>query len=165
MSSRCIHLTGEDSSIVHNLGYLESTDSPPASLLNADRGKVTVGIHLKYKSGDVIRLKIKEGQTATYHAKVTEILDPAADIGWRCEIELIERFNNTNAGALPGTIERIAAYTPLVTTNFNGMLDSRSTISRHSRIGWMMLARVWSMAGSRSQSSGHAPAISLHHPH
>lgn len=154
-----IHLTGEDNSIVHNLGYLESTDSPPASYLNADRGKATVGIHLKYKSGDVIRLKVKNGQSATYHAQVTEILDPRADIGWRCEIELIERFNNTNAGALPGTIERIAAYTPLVTTNFNGMLDSsvnnlQAFADRVDDVGaglvngWVSVSEQWTRTGN-----------------
>ncbi len=128
-------------------------------MLNADRGKVTVGIHLKYKSGDVIRLTIKEGQSATYHAKVTEILDPAAEIGWRCEIELIERFNNTNAGALPSTIERIAAYTPLVTTNFNGMLDAtvnnlQAFADRVDDVGaglvngWVSVAEQWTRTGN-----------------
>ena len=49
-----IHTSGESTSIVHNLGYLESTDSPPVNNLNTDRGKVTVGIHLKYKTGESI---------------------------------------------------------------------------------------------------------------
>jgi len=118
-----IYTTGQDTSIIHNLGYLESTDAPPSSLRNTDRAKVTLGIHLKYKTGDIFTLRVNASQTATYLAHVTEILDPGAPIGWRCEIELIERFANTNAGAMPSTIERVAAYTPLVTTNFDGNLD------------------------------------------
>jgi hypothetical protein len=119
-----IHTSGADTSIVQNLGYLESTDSPPASYESAQRGSLTVGIHLKYKTGDIFELKINDTQSATYLGQVTEILDPNAQIGWRCEIELIERFSNTNGGAMPSTIERVAAYTPLVTTNFDGNLDA-----------------------------------------
>ncbi len=51
-----IHTSGDATSIVHNLGYLESTDDPPLNNLNTDRGKVSVGIHLKYKSGDLFLL-------------------------------------------------------------------------------------------------------------
>jgi hypothetical protein len=118
-----IHTTGDTNDVIHNLGYLESTDDPPASFENADRASVIIGIHLKYKTGDIFQLKINDTQTATYLGKVTEILDPDTEIGWRCEIELIERFANTDGGPLPSTIERVAAYTPLVTTNFNGNLD------------------------------------------
>jgi hypothetical protein len=118
-----IHTNGTETSLIHNLGYLESTDQPPASLRNSDRASVTTGIHLKYKTGDIFTLQVRSGQTATYIGEVTEILDPKAEIRWRCEISLIERFSNTNAGAMPGTIERVAAYTPLVTSNFNGNLD------------------------------------------
>jgi hypothetical protein len=107
----------------HNLGYLESTDSPPDNYLNAPRARATVGIHLKYKSGDIFKLQISASQYATYYARVTETLDPNADIGWRSEIELLERFSNTNAGAMPSTIERVAPYTPLNTTDFDGNLD------------------------------------------
>lgn len=119
-----ISTSGSATDIVHNLGYLESTDNPPSSFDNSDRASVTVGVHLKYKTGDIYRLKINDTQTATYLGRVTEILDPNAEIGWRCEIELMERFGNTDGGPLPSTIERVAAYTPLVTTNFNNNLDS-----------------------------------------
>lgn len=118
-----IHTDGASTSLIHNLGYLESTDDPPDSYASSERGSVTTGIHLKYKSGDIFRLGINSSQASTYIGMVTEILDPKAEIGWRCEIELIERFANTNAGAMPSTIERVAAYTPLVTTNFDGNLD------------------------------------------
>jgi len=103
---------------------MESTYDPPASYASSERGRVTVGIHLKYKTGDIFKLAINSSQHSQYFGKVTEILDTSAKIGWRCEIELIDRFANTNGGALPSTIERISAYTPLVTTNFNGNLDA-----------------------------------------
>jgi len=119
-----IHTSGAATDVVHNLGYLESTASPPASFANSDRANAIVGIHLKYKTGDIFKLQINSNQTATYIAKVTEILDPDAEIGWRCEIELMERFSNTDGGPIASTIERTAAYTPLVTTNFNGNLDA-----------------------------------------
>jgi hypothetical protein len=154
-----IHESGGSSSIVHNLGYLESTASPPVSFVNADRGKVTVGIHLKYKSGDIFKLKINDTQFALYLGKVTEVLDPAAAIGWRCEIELIERFENTVAGALPSTIERIASYTPLVTTRFNGFLDA--TVNNLQAFadyvddaglglmnGWVKVTEQWTRTGN-----------------
>ena len=117
------HEAGADTSLVHNLGYLESTDDPPDSYASSERGSVTLGIHLKYKTGDIFKLAINSSQYAIYLGKVTEILDPKNRIGWRTEIQLIERFSNTNAGAMPSTIERVAAYTPLVTTNFDGNLD------------------------------------------
>lgn len=119
-----INTAGIESGVVHNLGYLESTDVPPNNFENSERGNVTVGIHLKYKTGDVFKLAIDADQFAIYHAEVIEILDPDNNIGWRCEINLFERFSNTNAGAMPSTIERVAAYTPLVTTNFDGNLDA-----------------------------------------
>lgn len=119
-----IHTSGANTSLVHNLGYLESTDSPPASFYNSDRASIVTGIHLKYNSGDIFTIQINQTIQAYYFARVTEILDPNAEIGWRCEIDLIERFANTNAGSLPSTIERVAAYTPLVTTNFDGNLDA-----------------------------------------
>jgi len=119
-----VHTDGSDSSLIHNLGYLESTDSPPASYASNERGRVTVGIHLKYKTGDIFKLAINSSQHSQYFGKVTEILDTHAKIGWRCEIELIDRFENTNGGALPSTIERISAYTPLVTTAFDKNLDA-----------------------------------------
>lgn len=118
-----VHTAGLYPSIVHNLGYLESTDSPPEAYTNADRGKATVGIHLKYKTGDLFKLKINASQTATYMGRVTEILDPAAAIGWRCEIELIERFENTVAGLMPIEITRNIPFVPLASIHFDTNLD------------------------------------------
>jgi hypothetical protein len=115
---------GDAEGVIHNLGYLESTAIPPTDNLNSTTARVTVGIHLKYKSGDIFKLAINATQYTVYHARVIEILDPNAEIGWRNEIELTERFANTNAGAMPSTIERVAAYTPLVTVNFDGNLDA-----------------------------------------
>jgi hypothetical protein len=115
---------GDAEGVIHNLGYLETTAIPPTDNLNSTTARVIIGIHLKYKSGDIFKLAINADQYTTYHARVIEILDPNAEIGWRNEIELIERFANTNAGAMPSTIERVAAYTPLVTVNFDGNLDA-----------------------------------------
>ena len=44
---------------------------------------------------------------------------------YRMLIDQTEWLSNTAVGPLPGTIERVAAYTPLVTTNFDGLLDDR----------------------------------------
>ena len=120
--AQSIHIAG--TGVVHNLGYLESTDLPPAAYTNADKGSIEVGIHLKYLSGDLFKLQISETQYASYYAEVTEILDTKNAIGWRNEIKILERFANTDGGPLPSTIERVAAYTPLVTESFDGNLDA-----------------------------------------
>lgn len=131
-----VHSAGLYPSIVHNLGYLESTDDPPLAFINAERGKATVGIHLKYKTGDMFKLMINTSQTATYMGRVTEILDPSAAIGWRCEIELIERFLDTVGSLMPGPMtpktwipllphvaEFSQAFTPLASVHFDNNLD------------------------------------------
>jgi hypothetical protein len=122
--SSVTHTSGAENSIIHNLGYLESTALPPASYQNADRATAIVGIHLKYKSGDYFTLRISATQTATYIGEVTEILEPKAEIAWRNEIRLIERLTGNEGSTLPSTIEAAAPYTPLVTGTFNGILSS-----------------------------------------
>jgi hypothetical protein len=114
---------------VHNLGYLEAPSNAllPNGFRNTDRGNVTTIIHLKYKTGDIIKLSINATQSATYHAIVTEIFDPEHFISWRSDIELFERSSNTNAGSVTPSIEQTSPYIDLPNTDFSGILDSSVT--------------------------------------
>jgi hypothetical protein len=58
-----------------------------------------------------------------YPATITEIFDPKlSNIPWRIEVAQEDMFTNTTGGAMPSTIERVAAYTPLVSSGFDGNL-------------------------------------------
>jgi hypothetical protein len=121
-----IHTEGSNTLPLHNLGYIESTDDPPPNVPSPLRGsKAVVPIHLKYQTGDYVTINSggSELQTFTGRIEVTEILDTSKEPAWYCEIEPLNFFSNTEGGALPSTIERVAAYTPLVTSNFDGLLD------------------------------------------
>lgn len=113
---------------MHNLGYLESTDNPPTNTASPKPGSMAiVPIHLKYQRGDYVT--INSGAAGDIHEytgriDVVEVLDIDKEPAWYNEIVPLVHFTNTEGGALPSTIERVAAYTPLVTTDFNNVLDA-----------------------------------------
>ncbi len=56
-------------------------------------------------------------------AQVTEILDlKQKKLPYRMEITQTPWLSNTVSGPLPSTIERVALYTPLITSNFDDIL-------------------------------------------
>jgi photosystem II stability/assembly factor-like uncharacterized protein len=112
---------------VHNLGFMPSTATEPTKYSQA-RAPVFAPflVNLKYQSSDHITVNLLPTD-ATYKllcADVTEELDlKQSRLPWRMTITDTQWLTNTEGGALPSTIERVAAYTPLVTSDFNGLLD------------------------------------------
>jgi hypothetical protein len=124
-----IHTAGDTDRPQWNLGYLESTDSPPATRQDPYY-KIFLQkapVRLDITDSDRIHFEpywsIDPTQTIDAMMQVTEVFDTKKSPSWYQEIRSIILFNATEGGALPSTIERVAAYTPLVTTNFDGNLD------------------------------------------
>lgn len=121
-----VHTDGAADDPVHNLGYLESTDSPPTRHAPSVEAKAIIRPDLRFQDGDVLTLSFYGGTTVTFFAQVTEIYEPGSktDPPWRLVLEANPIFHNTEAGALPSTIERVSNYTPLNTTMFDGVLST-----------------------------------------
>jgi hypothetical protein len=116
-----------DLDMVHNLGFMPSTAVEPSAYFTLAQPKFQpFQVHLKYQSSDFIRINLVQGGTYDFTcAQVTEILDlTQKSMAWRMLISQTEWLSNTVAGPLPGTIERVASYTPLVTAGFNNNLSA-----------------------------------------
>jgi hypothetical protein len=134
-----------DLDIIHNLGFLPSTAvEPSAYFLLAQPKFDPFPVHLKYQSSDFIRINLAAipstvpGLPSSYDftcAQVTEVLDlksvktftktppgKNSSFPFYMLIGQTEWLSNTATGPLPGTIERVASYTPLVTANFDDIL-------------------------------------------
>jgi hypothetical protein len=112
----------------HNLGYLESTASPPNR--NTASNTPTFDpfpIHLKYLSGDHVTVNLLP-TIEVYEIRRVEIIEELdikkEEIPWRIYMKPTEWLSTTEAGNLPSTLEASAPYTPLVTVGFNNNLDS-----------------------------------------
>ena len=122
-----------DLDVIHNLGFLPSAAvEPSAYFLLSPPTFDPFQVHLKYQSSDYIRVNIPTivpGPTVqtSYDflcAQVSEVLDlKAKSMPYRMVITQTEWLSNTAAGPLPGTIERVGSYTPLVTAQFNAVLS------------------------------------------
>jgi len=125
-----IHSTGGDDSIIHNLGFLESTANQPDtvpvinSFVGARSSKLPV--HLKYRTGDqaICNGDGSSLNTMSSRIKVTEVLDLQSTPAWYQIIEALVWYGTTEGGPMPSTIEAAAPYTPLATGNFNGILSA-----------------------------------------
>ena len=120
-----VHYDGSIQDPVHNLGYIDSIQgAAPANLPSPKPFKSSkLPVHLKYRTGDVAKL----GTASNYfegRIQVTEVFDPKSNPSWHVIIEPLCWYTNTEAGALPGTIEQAAPYTPLHTGYFNGVLSA-----------------------------------------
>ena len=114
--------TGEP---IHNLGYLESTDSfPDLSQQDTNEELETEKflINLTPQSGDIVRFDPNYLAQVAWPIEVIEEYDSKSSPSWSTVIRGRTVFSNTAGGALPSTIERVAAYTPLVSTGFDGNL-------------------------------------------
>ncbi len=129
-----------DLDVIHNLGFMPSTAvEPSAYFLLAQPKFDPFPVHLKYQSSDFIRINLTQGGTYDFTcAQVIEYLEirslkgldkrftgKATPMSFFMTIGQTEWLSNTAVGPLPGTIDRVAAYTPLVTTNFDGLLDAK----------------------------------------
>jgi len=108
---------------LHNLGYLESTDDFPARY-EVSNGNIETAhflINLTTQTGDIVVFDPDMiGEKS--HIEVVEEYNNKNNPSWSTKIKQIDTFTNTSGGALPSTIERVAAYTPLVSIGFDGNL-------------------------------------------
>lgn len=127
--SSVLHQTGEAYATqpIHNLGYLESTALPPSA---AARGTANSCAKLStftftpsFKRMDGDKLEIY-GTDFVYRDQFQfeEIYPYKEGPAWAHILKSFVYLSNTEGGALPSTIERVAAYTPLVSTGFDGNL-------------------------------------------
>jgi len=112
-----------------NLGFLLSTATAPVTHEDAYY-KIFLQkapVRLDITDGDRIHFSpywsIDPTKTIDAMMQVTEHLDLTQSPAWYQEIKSIVLFDKTEGGALPSTIERVAAYTPLVSTGFDGNLS------------------------------------------
>ena len=116
-----------DQDPIHNLGFLPSTAVEPSAYFQLAPAKFDpFPVNLKYQSSDFIRVDLIQGGIYEITcAQVSELLDLGkTSMPWQMVIAPTQWLSNTTVGALPGTIERVAPYTPLVTANFNKNLDA-----------------------------------------
>jgi hypothetical protein len=123
-----VHTSGNTDMPAWNLGYLESTDSAPSDKVDP--------FYKFYLKKAPIRLDITDGDRIHFDpywtldpsipidasAIISEHFDTTKSPAWWQEIKTLAIFQGTEGGALPSTIERVAAYTPLVSTGFDGNL-------------------------------------------
>ncbi len=121
-----VHSDGTATDPIHNLGYLESTATCPARHAPTFEARVLIRPDLRIIDGDIVTINFYAGSaTATIFAHPIEIFDPGKkELPWRLQLEANPIFHNTEAGALPSTIERVSNYTPLNTSMFEGVLSS-----------------------------------------
>ena len=122
-----IHSLGSTSNPMHNLGYLESTDAAPIIPVrgNVHGSTYTTPANLKYMSGDSVYVSLNGVvETQPTCLDVVEIFEPNTNnMAWRMELSPLWYLTATAGGAMPSTIERVANYTPLNTSYFDGVLS------------------------------------------
>jgi hypothetical protein len=123
-----MHTSGDELLPQWHLGYLESTDDPPATRADAFYKiyLLKAPIRLDITDSDKVHFtpywSVDPGQTIDAMMQISEHLHLSKSPTWYQEITSIAMFTSTEGGALPSTIERVAAYTPLVSTSFDGNL-------------------------------------------
>lgn len=125
-----VHYSGNASDPLWNLGYLESTASPPTTTNSFAFSLKPIAPHLKYLSFDKFAFTFENYPESGIisHARVLEVIEEFNyqfnEIPWRITLEGYHWAKGTEGGALPGTIEQAAPYTPLNTSAFDGVLTS-----------------------------------------
>jgi hypothetical protein len=123
-----VNTEGDTSYPAWNLGYLESTASAPAT--NTDP------FYKFFLQKAPLRLDITDGDRIHFEPSwtldptlpidamttIVEIFDSTKSPAWYQEIRSLALFDSVEGGSLPSTIERVAAYTPLVSSGFDGNL-------------------------------------------
>jgi len=111
---------------LHNLGYLESTDAFPERSTEPTSFDWRIPITLRPLSGDISLLDPDWISDFGSPTDVSEEFEPANELPWTTTLKQTPIFANTAGGALPSTIERVANYTPLNTTNFDTLLSAEN---------------------------------------
>jgi hypothetical protein len=126
-----IHYSGNATDPLWNLGYLESTAAAPTQKLSTAFTANPIAPHLKYLSFDRFNFTMEKypphpiTDLIGFNGNVTEEFDyKLSEIPWRITIESYNWAKGTEGGALPGTIEQAAPYTPLNVSNFANVLSS-----------------------------------------
>lgn len=122
-----IRTGGATSQIIHNLGYLEAADPFPAlstAPINGQPSTRPFLINLYPLDGDIVTLDPDFFAVTIFPIEVIETYNKKNNPSWSTTIRQKEVLSNTAGGPLPSTIERVAAYTPLVVTNFDGVLSA-----------------------------------------
>lgn len=124
--NQTVHTDGAADDPYHNLGYLESTNSPPARNAPTFEAKALIRPDLRILDGDIIELQLYDANAGDIFAHPIELYEPRGSTrpAWRLQLEANPVFQNTEGGALPSTIERISNYTPLNTSTFDKILSS-----------------------------------------
>jgi hypothetical protein len=125
-----VHYDGNATDPLWNLGYLESTASPPTTNFSLPFILEPIAPHLKYLSFDQFNFTFGNYPETTIVSAPTNMwVEEEYDykfpeLGWRIYLSRIDWAKGTEGGALPGTIEAAAPFTPLNTSNFNGILST-----------------------------------------
>ena len=125
-----LHYSGNVTAPLWNLGFLHSTAAHPAFSNSGGIEILPIAPHLKYLSFDNFQFNfavnypdITYESTSILLAWVEEVFDPKEKIAWHIKVSSLHWGKGAEGGALPSTIERVAAYTPLVSTGFDGNLS------------------------------------------
>jgi hypothetical protein len=126
-----VHFDGNADDPLWNLGYLESTASPPTSNHSYPFTLEPIAPHLKHLSFDSFRFVFSTNYPATGSLEQTERMQVEEEFNyqfketaWRINLQSFDWARGTEGGAIPGTIEAAAPYTPLNTTNFDNALST-----------------------------------------
>jgi hypothetical protein len=142
-----VHYSGGATHPLHNLGYLESTDSHPDRTFFIDTTDwVLQGVPPDLANRDFDRYDISfdvVSQTI-WPAKVREVFNKNLSPSWQWQIRNLDVFGITEGGAVPSTIEAASPYTPLNVSNFNNILDetdnnlqaAMETLDDHDHDAW-----------------------------
>lgn len=122
-----INFDGTATKRLHNLGYLETSNSPPDIHEMYILFYSGAQVDLRLTTNDVIGDNwdtFNEEYSGKTPFKFTEIFDRRHEPSWYMDAEAINPFQNTEGGALPSTIERVSNYTPLNTSGFDNILSA-----------------------------------------
>lgn len=127
-----IHYDGNADDPLWNLGYLESTASAPTTNFSYPFTLKPIAPHLKYLSFDKFHFSFEknypasESMEAFVQMQVEEEFNyEHNEIPWRINLSSFDWSKGTEGGALPGTIEAAAPYTPLNTSHFDNILSAK----------------------------------------
>jgi hypothetical protein len=128
------HQAGTLTDPIHNLGYMESTDSPPARHASTHQLQAILRPDLRILDGDRVSFTAWGTTTSSLFARVREEFDAASrDVPqWRTIVEANTCFNNTEAGQTTTNIERTANFIPVSTSEFAINLSDKDTNLQHA---------------------------------
>jgi hypothetical protein len=121
------HTSGDPSSPMHNLGYLESTAAHPDRTFYYDTNEwviKNIAPNLKYLDFDALKVNFDISTLQLWPARVREVFDKKLTPSWQWQARFLDIFANTEGGAIPSTLEASAPYTPLNTSTFDKNLNS-----------------------------------------